>query len=193
MEVPLMTAQFSDQVTYLGKRYDLAGINGTGLFDPSTLGLEPVGLCSACWRGFVCGYAVEGRALRLDSLMTNLGDPAPTLFGVAPRPIEGEYPIFETVYEGLDHPVSYTGGLLLAGDFIRELYVHMGFHPAWKYREVHELIFREGELVSEADRSEEIAEFRREIADRSLEPEFGAEESDIKRWIERCFRQEYRW
>ena len=69
----------------------------------------------------------------------------------------------------------------------------MGFHPAWKYREVHEVVFRNGSVVQEADRSKEIAEFRRELGDHPLEPGSGAKRAEIKRWIEQCFSQEYRW
>lgn len=188
-----MTAQFSDPVKYKGKSYNLAGENGSGLFDPAVHGLKPVGRCSACWRGFVCTYAVEGRRLLLDSLAICLNEPAPTLFGLSPKPDEGDFQLFDAVYEKLEHPLPYTGGLLLADGFIEELYVHMGFHPAWKYREVHELIFRDGELVQETDRSEQIAAFRRELGNHPLEPGPGAKRADIMRWIEQCFSQEYRW
>src|SRR5262249_17791255 len=122
-----------------------------------------------------------------------LDPPPPALFGVALKPDDGGTRLFDAVYEGLAHPVQYSGGLLLAADFIEEWYVHMGFHPAWKYREVHELVFRDGDLVQEADRSEQIAESRQELRDRPLEPVRGARRADIKRWIERCFSQEYRW
>ena len=82
----------------------------------------------------------------LDQLAIYLDEPAPVLFGARPEPVEGRIRLFDVVYKGLRHPVPFTGGLLLTRDFIEELYVHMGFHPAWKYREVHELIFRAGEL-----------------------------------------------
>lgn len=188
-----MTAQFSDPVKYRGKSYSVAGRNGGGLFDPAAHGLKPVGKCSACWRGFVCTYAVDGGHLLLDTLAVCLDGPAPPLFGVSPKPDAGGFRIFDAVYEGLAYRVPYTGGLLLADDFIEELYVHMGFHPAWKYREVHELVFHDGRLVQEADRSPQMAEFRRELGDRPLEPGFEAKRADIARWIEKCFSQEYRW
>ena len=188
-----MTAQFSDQVRYRGKGYSLAGRNGPGLFDPTAHGLEPVGTCSACWRGYVCAYAVQDRKLLLDALAVCLDGPARPLFGVAPKPDKRGIRLFDAVYEGLAHPLPYSGGLLIAADFIEELYVHMGFHPAWKYREVHELVFRDGELVQEADRSEQIAEFRRELGDRPLEPARDARQTDIRRWIEQCFSQDYTW
>jgi hypothetical protein len=188
-----MTAQISDSVTYRGKSYALAGKNGTGLFDPAAHGMKPVGKGSACWRGFICSYAVQDRKLLLDALAVSLDRPAPTLFGVAPKSDKRRFQSFHAIYEELAHVQPYTGGLLLAADFIEELYVHMGFHPAWKYREVHELVFRDGELEQEADRSEQIAEFRRALGDRPLEPGRRAKAADTKRWIEQCFSQEYRW
>jgi hypothetical protein len=188
-----MTAQFSDSASYRGKDYSIAGKNGEGLFDPSEHGMKPVGRCSACWRGFVCAYRVEGRALFLDRLSIYLDGAAPDLFGVQPIRSRPRFGLFDVVYEALCHKVPYTGGLLLAREFIKELYVHMGFHPAWKYREVHELIFKNGELLEESDRSREIAELRQEIADRPLEPGQSASRSEIERWITQCFSQEYRW
>src|SRR5262249_43099019 len=160
-----------------------------GLFDLRDLGLKPVAVCSACWRGFVSTYAVEGRRLLLDSVATSLAEPSPPLFGVSATRRDDDSLIFGTVYERLDHPISYTGGLLLADGFIEDLYVHMGFHPAWKYREVHELIFREGVLEQEADRSAEMAEFRDDVRERPLRPVPGAWDADVRRWIERCFSQ----
>jgi hypothetical protein len=188
-----MTAQVSDPVKYRGKIYSIAGKNGTGLFDPTEHGMKPVGKCSACWHGFVCTYFVVEKGLLLDQLAICLDEPAPLLFDVKPKPDEGGMRLFDVVYEGLQHPVPYTGGLLLGRDFIKELYVHMGHHPAWKYREVHELVFRAGELVQQTDRSDQIAELRREIAMRPLEPRHGAKRQEIERWIEKCFSQEYRW
>jgi hypothetical protein len=188
-----MTAQFSDPVEYRGQSYVIAGINGEGLFDPAEHGMKPVGKCTACWRGFVCTYRVDGQRLLLDRLAICLEGPAAALFGVQPKPDQGQIPLFDVIYEGLRHSVPYSGGLLLARDFIRELYVHMGFHPTWKYRVVHELVFRDGELMQEADRSEQIAEFRREIAHRPLEPGYGAKRSEIERWVEKCFSQKYKW
>src|SRR5687767_8065482 len=58
-----MTAQFCDQMEYRGKQFSIAGKNGTGLFEPTQHGLNPVWRCSACWRGFVCSYALVADCL----------------------------------------------------------------------------------------------------------------------------------
>lgn len=185
-----MTAQISDSFIFEGRDYAIAGKKGTGLFDPTLYDMTPVGRCSSCWRGFVCTYAIEEQHLILDRLEIHLDKPAPPLFGVQPVPQSSSSPVFDAVYENLQHHVSYTGGLLLARDFIQELYVHMGFHPAWKYREVHELIFKDGRLIEHTDCTERMAELRRKLAQKPLGPEKNTGPK-IRRWIGECFSEDY--
>jgi hypothetical protein len=199
-----LTAQIHDGLTYKGADFAVVGKNGANLFDPTNHELKPVGRCSACWRGFVCGYAVENNRLYLDKVAISLGkeeqlrvdyhrDP-PTLFGKSPKSTkEEEIRIFSAVFEDLSSPVAFSGGLLIAKDFIEELYVHMGFHPDWKYRNVHELVFNEGELIKSHDRSAAIAEFRDEMKDAPLKPDTDSTRQEIRQWIERCFSLDYRW
>jgi len=184
-----MTAQFPDIVDLDGRQYTIAGISGTGLFDPAEHGLRPVGKCSACWRGYICVYRIDERALVLDTLKANVDGPAAELFGVPPG--TDRDPPFDAVYHELDRKVPFTGGLLLGRSFIDELYVHMGFHPAWKYREVRELIFEDGVLVREANRSAEAAELRKAMAGRPLGPEDPASREEIADWVRRCFDRDY--
>jgi hypothetical protein len=156
-----MTAQFSDNVRYLDRDLALSGVKGSELFEPKRHGLEPQMQSTACWRGFVCTYAVSDGGLFLEELRIGLSPPeeqevqagrGKPLFGQTPRYVDAwdEH----IVYERLHAPVAFSGGLLVAADFIRELYVHMGFHPAWKYREVHELLFEKGRLVEARDCSQ---------------------------------------
>jgi hypothetical protein len=54
--------------------------------------------------------------------------------------------------------------LLITAKFVDKLYGHMGFHPSWKYKVVHELEFTDGgRLVSGTDRSDENAALRERI------------------------------
>jgi len=210
-----MTAQISDTVRYRGKDFALAGINGFGLFDPIEHGVTPVGISTACYRGFYCTYQVADGGLLLIEVHLSLGaeeeaaaarGEGPALFGRIPRrytqhgyrrellsgKVETSWESDELRVDRIREPIAYTGGLLLGDDFIREMYVHMGFHPAYKFREVHELVFDDGRLIEEHDRSEQMAEFRAMLSPGSLEPEMGASREDIERWIERSFSQRYR-
>jgi hypothetical protein len=188
-----MTAQISDEFNYQGGSYSIVGINGTNLFAPTRYGLTPVGRCSSCWRGFVCTYYIESQQLLLHKLAICLDGPAPTLLGIQSKSDSSPFPKFDAIYEDLQHQINYAGGLLLGDDFIEELYVHMGFHPAWKFREVHELIFNNGELIQAIDCSEKIAELRRKMIEKPLGPGEKVSGKAIKRWIKQCFSQEYKW
>jgi hypothetical protein len=153
------------------RRYAIAGVDGEGLFDPSEAGLSPFPSCTACHRGYVCRYAVRDDQLVLDGLKISLGrsvegafesSRGPRIHGVEPQTPREEHVLFNNVYEGLALPIPFTGAMLVGDDFIRELYRHMGFPPAWKYRAVLELVFEEGHLLVEKDVSERMAAVRRE-------------------------------
>jgi hypothetical protein len=211
-----MTAQISDSVVYRGKPHGIAGINGSGLFDPSGHGVRPVMISTACWRGYYCTYEVADGTLLLTKVNIGLGEEdaalaergeGPKLFGVVPRrytvhghstnvrtgEVRTSWESSDFVIDSLRQPIPFSGGLLLGADFILELYVHMGFHPAWKFREVHEVLFEGGRVVKEADRSAEMAEFREMVAGRPLEPSDAEDREAMERWIERCFSLEYKW
>ena len=161
-----MTAQASDRVLYRDEQFSLVGWEGAALFDPAAHGLQPVAISTGNWLGYLCGYVVSEGWLKLDRVTLGLsaeaqeamarGD-APALFGVKPVPGEGGY---SAEYGGLDHVVPYSGVLTLGADFVWDMYVHMGYHPPWKYRRVYDLKFEAGRLVGEVDRSADMAELR---------------------------------
>lgn len=186
-----MTAQINDSCFHRKIDYSIAGISGTGLFDPTDLGLRPLGLNTACWRGYVAGYSVVGDELLLSRLQIGLeGEDvqrAVELFGAH----KGK-DFCGLVFQDLTRPVPFTGGLLLADGFIRELYVHMGFHPAWKYERVRELSFHEGRVIADEDRSEQMAGVREKIiATSPLKPNPAATRDEVEGWIEDCFSRKY--
>jgi hypothetical protein len=85
--------------------------------------------------------------------------------GISSSGRTGRYTMFNNVYQNLNISIPYTGSILLGTDFIRELYVHMGFHPAWKYNTVVELTFENGKLIRESDISEAMARLRQTMQD----------------------------
>jgi hypothetical protein len=210
-----MTAQISDTFRYTKKPFDLAGLQGSGLFDPAQQGVTARSWSTACWRGFTCSYEVADGALFLTRVNLGLGEEdraavakgeGPKLFGKVPRryTIRGHSTNVRTgevttswessdyVVDELREQVPFTGGLLLGDDFIREMYVHMGFHPAYKFRTVYELVFDRGRLTGEHDRSARMAELREKLESRSRQPGSKASEAEIKQWVEQCFSLEYK-
>jgi hypothetical protein len=191
-----MTAQISDRLDYLGRTFAISAVKGTGLFEPEQHGLRTVMMSTACWRGWHAHYAVEGEKLIVRDLFLNLhpddlaktGGKHPPLFGVAPR----DDHFMGHVYEGVNVPVAYSGGILIGDGFIRELYVHMGFHPCWKYREVHELIFEDGRLLVGRDCSLLVAQLRQRLEKEAGGPKMPDRDS-VERWVKECFSLAYPW
>jgi len=65
--------------------------------------------------------------------------------------------------------IDFTGEILAADQFIRELYVHMGFHPAWKYETVYELVISHGTILDTKDVSEQMAQLREQMTRQPLD------------------------
>lgn len=200
-----MTAQWDDLFRYRNTKYSLAGISEGELVDLSLLDLQPTEVCTGCWRGYQAIFTVVQSRLVLDALYVNLMGPGegregyrdevgPVINGVTPSPRSLKQLLFSNYYEGLNYHLEYSGGLLLADGFIDSLYVHMGFHPAWKYENVIELIFEGGILKQEFDRSERMAAIREMVVNSRSETSSSEmpTEEEVRRFVERAFDRSYR-
>lgn len=214
-----MTAQISDTIQYQGKDYELAGINGDGLFDPFEIGIKPVMLSTACYRGFYCRYKVQDAKLFLKDVTIQIEPPPrrrstpenisvfpyfpptedspsnnpepydpPKIYGCVPSSVSR---YGEAKYLAIDHRIEFTGGLILANDFINELYDHMGFQQHWKYRDVHELIFVGGQLVTATDKSVAAEEYRQRMFSGDLNPSENDLYEATADWIIKTFDRRY--
>lgn len=153
-----MTAQVPDHLFYEDEQYAIVGVDGSGLLTPADFGLEPVMMSTACWRGFIADYAVDGERLILSALtVRTVDDQYPPLKGIAARSggVMGGMR-----YEDLNTPVAFSGGLLIGRDFIHETYVHMGFHKPSQFRHVLEITCEAGRVLGVQDRSEQSAAHR---------------------------------
>jgi hypothetical protein len=195
-----MTAQIHDSFLFNDKEYSIVGVNGDGLFDPFDFQLRPLGLCSACWRGYLCQYTLKDNKILIKWLRINLEhsdqnqsefNQWPVINGVSPGKPHEDYPMFDTVYQNLDLPIAFSGGILLAEGFISELYVHMGFHPAWKFRTVYELLFKNGIVQEIRDVSQRVAEIREMLQHKSLEWDGKGGREKLEEWIKSTFRLDY--
>jgi len=193
-----MTAQVQDSLHYLGEQHMLAAFSDGEPFSPIDAGYQPVMASTACWRGYMCGYEVKDGLLHLRELWVNhqSGDAPktrhqqpPDLKGVKAVRSDKSF-IGDWHFSDVGLPIAYTGGLVIGRNFIRELYVHMGFHPAWKYQHVHELVFEQGRLVEARDASVEMARLRTRVQD-ELKPDSAATRDQITQWVSACFSRDY--
>ncbi|MCW2917788.1 MAG: hypothetical protein JWN52_5856 [Actinomycetia bacterium] len=179
---------------YRGDTYSLTGVNGDGLFSPDSSGLTVQAFSTACWRGYVCDYEVSEGGLTLTGVDIGLCDEsgnylsvdsAPALFGVRPRQDEDGVALR---YGGFGEPVDFTGGLLIGQEFVDDYYVHMGFQAGWKYESLYELLFEQGRLVAEHERSAAAAALRALAVDDRPDP---SDPEAVRRWVERSFTLDY--
>jgi hypothetical protein len=200
-----MTAQFSDIFIFKDVKFELAAFSSDEPFEPEEYQMQPTGRFTSCWRGFLCIYALKENNLILKDLSINLYDETnkterislrgPELNSVkpiAPDPEEKHW-FFNNNYQNVDLMLDYSGGMLIGNDFIEELYVHMGFHPAWKYKEVFELDFEKGILLSAVDKSHEMDVLRKHFQKMNIEPEINRirNKKDSLAWIDYCFNRKY--
>jgi hypothetical protein len=184
-----MTAQIPDTFLLQDQKFSIVGVNGSGLFDPLQYNMQPRPRLTSCWRGFVCTYKTLYNKFLLDALQVNLQHEGPAINTV--KPVFSQQGTFENTYSSLNLPVDFTGGILTAREFLQGLYVHMGFHPAWKYRYVFELVISHGDVIETRDVSERMQEIRHEMVKSPLEPDADATREQIDDWIASTFKLNY--
>lgn len=196
-----MTAQVDDLFEYQSAEYSVAGISEQGLFDPSLFDLRPTGISTDCWRGYQAIFALSSSHLVLHAIHVNLviegggyeRQKGPTIHGVTPAGPQDAHDSFNNHYVGIEYHLKYSGGLLIANGFIDDLYEHMGFHPAWKYTNVVELIFAKGILRQQFDRSERMADIRQGVLDSDGKHQSSSRPSDdeMRELVNRSFDRTY--
>lgn len=151
-----MTAQISDTFLFKGEEYELIGVAGGDLISPEQYGMRPMMMHTACYRGFYATYELtdDGLYLRELTLREENGEYKP-IDGVLPDKEE-----HQASYHNLNVRTSFSGKLRLAKDFIRELYVHMGFQKPSAFRTVLDVTLKEGKVIELRDRSKEMEEIR---------------------------------
>jgi hypothetical protein len=186
-----MTAQISDSFLFQDQKFSIAGVNGESLFHPAAYGMQPLPRITSCWRGYTCTYKLFYNKLLLAMLQTNLGREGPEIDAV--RPAFSTAGMFDNIYADLNLHIDFTGGMLVAKGFIQALYVHMGYHPAWKYETVHELVFSAGDLLETKDVSRQMAELRDRMVRQPLQPGTDASRQELDDWIASTFKRSYRF
>lgn len=122
------------------------------------------------------------------------GPCGPAIHGVLPvRPADPNAAFtFSDNYHNVGLPLPFTGSLLLGEGFIRRLYVHMGFHPAWKFEKVIELAFAGGVFTAAHDRSAEMEQIREAKTVSGGQTSKGFKSpAEIVGWIGDCFDRRY--
>jgi hypothetical protein len=151
-----MTAQISDTFIFEGKEHFLIGIRGGDLIPPEQFGMQPEKLSTACYRDFFSTYEVADDELYLQELTLREANNNY-------KPINGilaEKQEYQATYHNLKFRVPFSGKLRLGRDFVKELYIHMGFQKPTAFKTVYDLTLEDGRVVEIKDRSEEMEKKR---------------------------------
>ncbi|RME05650.1 MAG: hypothetical protein D6812_02780 [Deltaproteobacteria bacterium] len=183
-----MQEQIRDMVVYRGKTYILIGVNGPRPFDPQREGLTPIRLSQTHWRGYQCVYRVEGAKLLLDQLHITTRVVDRELFGVKPK--DGGL-LFTATYTGIEHEIPFSGTMLIGRGSLSSPYAHLSAHPAWRFGQVHELLFEDGILVRAEERTERMNEIRQRIASLPWRPQSSEEQEGLLEDFQHVFLRRY--
>ena len=157
-----MTDQIPNQLYFQDNAYTLVAVSNLYLFTPRMFGIETCMVNTACWRGYVAYFFLQGRRLVVKHLeFCTLDDEVPIINGVHAQDIH-KVGWFDYRYINLDYELDYTGGLLIANDYIGCTGL-FGVNPAIEHRTVYELLFHRGSLIAFHDRSEAVEKVRKEV------------------------------
>ncbi len=184
-----MTAQIGDTFKYESYEYRIVAISEPLQFRPQDYGIQPKGVCSACWKGYWCEYNISEKGIILENFYVNsYNDYYPEVNGVQPlRGQENQYFHYmgHHCYKGINIKINYTGKIVVGKDFLSDYYIHMGYQRAWAYETLKELVFEEGALVEVIDHSAMADMLRAKIQE---DPEFGFKlHSNIPQFVEDSF------
>jgi hypothetical protein len=198
-----MTAQMNDKFIFHRKGYALSAIEFPDKFlDIYSLGFKPTEFSTACWRGYIAAFSIYKKNLVLKDLYTNNGNDlkneAPKLNNKLPEISINENWVNEEIktkrreftYSDINLIIPYTGSILITRDFIRGLYVHMGFQSPFKYKTVIQLTFDNGKFKSSKNISK-IAKLIRENKFKVSERNYDDDEISTLKWINDCFDLSY--
>ena len=183
-----MTGQIPDKLIFTGKKFDLVGVKGEGLYEPLDFGLTPKSPHTANWRGFVSTYEVSDDFLIFKELQVSIEDEKesyPLINNI--KPISRKEGLIHLDYKNLNLKTNFSGKILIAKAFIDSMYVHMGFQSPIAFETVIELEFNEGILTNQKDLSNKMRHYRKKgISDGKLKPQ-----DDLMKWISRTFSLDY--
>jgi hypothetical protein len=163
-----MTGQMSSTIILDRVRWDILNFRPECPFNWEDYDVRPVDASTACWDGHLEVYSLRNNRLNLKESLVNLYEQeedsgewkpvvGPDVNGVSAERLDSE---FNNQYNGINLRFDWDGKILVATDFIDEMYVHMGHQSPDAYQRVNMLEFKAGRLVNRVDMSDVAAKQR---------------------------------
>lgn len=196
-----MTVQIIDHIMYINKDYSVLTIKGTNLFVPESYGLRPISPHTANYRGWQGKYTVYNDKLLLSDLRVfhDASINTPTINGHSPTvnehsliaQLRKQMLIADCTYSNLDMAIDFTGGMLIVDDCIKL----SGCHYFWRYTDVFELVFQQGQLISANNHSDFVQAIREKyFIDNELDTVSDVAVSrnkELNQWIKNTLKFDY--
>lgn len=142
------------------------------------------------WDNCIGTYQVEDYILELISLKVPYKIGYPMVHDMAPVKFVGEQDADYMEYGNLAEPLSYSGGIILAKEFVKD-YGNEEEYPCYCYKKVLELIFENGTLVTSIDHSKDMVRIRKNIEKGFRNIHNRKDARCIRRFIRTSFVQNY--
>lgn len=97
------------------------------------------------------------------------------------------------VLEHLQHPLSYTGGIIVAREIVDTFHLSDGLseYPCYCYKEVYELIFDQGALIMSIDHSKAMLRIRKNLEKGLRSLKSAKDIRTINKFLNQTFCKEY--
>lgn len=160
------------QIKYMNKDYNILHSEQEFIIHPAAVGILPVSK-SALQCSFQSEFHIEDYQLFLDRIILYPGEAG------------------EKLYEFQDYSVSYNGAVLIGANLVKE-YILKGSKPAcFSYQNVTELVFEEGNLITNVDQSKAMLRIRKNIDMNLRSLNRGRDVRCIKRFMNSAFVGDY--
>ena len=186
----VMTAQIPDKATYKGEEFDIVGVSGSDLFDPKAHGLQVMMASTACYNGYILSYKCENDEFILDKIHFRTNEKPVNINGVKAKKHKEKYSMFNYKFENLQMKTEFTGDIIIARNFIQEMYVHMGYQRPMAFREVYRFIIENDKIIEVKDLSKRMEERRKEDSSKDSYPTNPEDEKEVHTWISKTFSRE---
>ena len=155
-----MTAQISNDIKYNGEVYQLL-YESNYIFEPEKFGFyKTYWNCTACYAGYMIDLKVEDGRLIVERLRINDRTKKPPQF-LGTVAVNGKKDIdaailfedFDYIYNDVNQKIEFTGKILIARERAINNVFH-GYQPFYCFKDVVELTFENGDLITANDCSD---------------------------------------
>lgn len=141
--------------------YEILLCESDAIFIPEYFGILPIWSDDADFQ-YQSTFILKDYQLYLKSFITNFDLECPKINGIKPEPYLSFNDREAVQFNDLMEPLKFTGAIVLANQLIKD-YGYVDATPCFSYKNVSELIFHEGKLVTAINHSRDMKRIRKNI------------------------------